>query len=139
MTTLASIETDESFRPKRANLYAGVILGVGFILGPLALAMFLLFRDAPPRRVEPSMPANIMTGLIVVVAPLIGLFLLYCMKNLFTHRVDLGREGFVYSMAGSTDICRWADVEKIQEVLTWSRLRCSTYPVDVSITSIVVS
>ncbi len=54
MPTPESIETSESFRPKRANLYAGVILGVGFILGPLALALFLLLRDAP----QPNFPSS---------------------------------------------------------------------------------
>jgi len=74
------------FRPKKANLIAGVILGLLLMIGGVAAAIGLSFRASQQ---APSAGEKILVygliGILGVLLPLCGVALLVWMKRLFSH------------------------------------------------------
>lgn len=64
--------------------------------------------------------ANIAVGLFALVTPIVGCVILHLVKNLSTHNVEMGQEGFIFTMAGETDICHWTDVEEREQAIRFT-------------------
>jgi len=100
-----------------ANLIAGTILGLGLIIGSISLDVFLArWDDQRPHGPEDKIAKYVLLTMIGVIPPAIGIALLYWMKRLGSHRVTVHENGFSYVYAGSTEICLWTELEKIQEM-----------------------
>ncbi len=118
-----------SFRPKKANLVAGTILGVALVVGGVAFVVFEVRRDYPRRLDTGDQIARYaILGLIGGGAPLGGLALLLWMKRLAFHRVSVYEHGFSYFYRGLDETCPWTEIEKIDEVFTEEQMKVLKIP-----------
>lgn len=120
----------ESFRPKRANIAAGFILGFALILGGVSGAAYLLLRDDPkPVQAMSDWIAKyvIIAGLGLAV-PALGVALVVWMKRLISHEVTFCENGLIYQYAGATDVVPWLEIAKITEVFTQESLKVLKVP-----------
>ena len=119
-----------TFRAKRSNIIAGAILGLGLLVGGIALAVFII--QSPDRKPDIELSDKIakyvIAGLMGLGAPLGGACLLWWVKNLATHRVELCENGFSYFYGGVMELCSWSETAKIQEVFTEEQMKVLKVP-----------
>ncbi len=120
---------EETFKPSLANVAAGVILGLGLVIGGIALAVYIALKPAGPNETSGDHFAKyaIMAvgGLLL---PLMGGALVFGMRELAAHRVLLHEHGFQYLSGKSVDVCHWQDVTEIREVFTHEELKVAKLP-----------
>lgn len=123
-------EVRDTFRPKLANIWAGVILGLGLIAGGISAALLLALRE-DPKPLQTTADRVAKFGFILafaVGAPAGGVVLLLFVKDLVGHSVSVFDSGFSYVDHGATEIVPWTEVEKITEVFTHERLQVLKIP-----------
>jgi hypothetical protein len=119
----------DTFRPKIANICAGSILGLALIVGGISFAVFFTQRRDPrPLDTKDQIAKYVLIGVIGVGAPIGGIALLAWMKRLASHRVTVHENGFSFVYTGSTEICKWEELVKINEVFTQEQLKVLKIP-----------
>jgi predicted Zn-ribbon and HTH transcriptional regulator len=122
-------EVRHTFKPKMANIFAGVIIGLLLIVGGLSLAIFLTVREDPkPLDDKNRIAKYAFIAALGIVAPIGGVALLVRMKSFLTHRVTLHDEGFRYALGRRDDAYLWSDVRKISEIFTHEQLKVLKVP-----------
>jgi hypothetical protein len=114
----------ETFRPSRANLIAGLILGG--LAGAAGLAL-IGFQVREVVLNGGNLPVNTdvkfqSSWISVGLASLIGLVLfgvgvgvVWFVRGLFGARVVVCRDGFVQDLGGARVACRWGEIAEVQE------------------------
>ncbi len=122
-------EIRHTFRPKMANIVAGAILGLALLVGGISLAVYVVRRPDPkPLDTGNRIGKYAIIGMLGIGAPVGGIALLVWMKRLAAHRVTVHEHGFSYVYAGTTEICLWTEVAKIDEVFTEEQLKVLKLP-----------
>lgn len=117
------------FRPKKANIIAGVIIGLLLILGGISAATLIAVqRDPPHQALGDKIGKYVCIGLLGILLPAGGIPLLLWMKRLASHRVVIFEHGFSYGYVDHAEICPWADIEKVDEVFTKEELKILKLP-----------
>lgn len=122
-------EVRQVFRPKIANLVAGMILGSAMAIGGVLAAIALLLRDSRrPMQTGDQIAFYVIIVVLGVALPAGGIAILVWVKRTLSHRVTVFDRGFTYLYGGSTEICAWDDVDKIIEVFTAEELKVLKLP-----------
>lgn len=126
-TALGSVR--DTFQAGRANIVAGVILGIALIVGGILAALYLMDKEPPPQQSKGDRIGKyvLMLGLGVG-APIGGLVMLIWMKRLFGHRVLVGDNGIAYIYRGRTEIILWEQIAGVREVYTHESMKILKIP-----------
>lgn len=110
-------------------MIAGAIIGLGMLLGGISTAVLMTKQHGfRPPNLSDQITNYVMITFVGVVIPLAGIGMLVWMKRLFSHRVILHINGFVFVYASTAETVLWCDLEKISEVFTEERLQVLHFP-----------
>jgi hypothetical protein len=126
LTDLAIIGgVQETYRPDRTNLGAGVISAIVLIVGGLCMAYAWAARENPQPIEDTKYMANGMLGILALIA---GLVLLTWVRRLFSHKVLLAEHGIAFFHRGRMDLTVWNQILEIHEILTHESVKLINLP-----------
>src|SRR5579862_7397892 len=119
-------EATAEFRSALANSIAGIILGLLCVAGAAGSVVLLI---NPPAQAKEDLSKNVaaaavaITTVIVIGLVFLGLGLGTVVWSLrsFRLRVVIYPKGFVFIFKGKMDTCAWDQIDRINEIWTWTR------------------
>ena len=122
-------ETKQVFRPRMDNLIAGIILGLGLIIGGVFLANYFAEKHfANPRETVDYIGRYAIYAILGLGGPIGGVTLIYRMILLVSHQVTIWDNGFSYKYGNKNETCLWSQLQKIYEIFTEEELKILKVP-----------
>lgn len=105
-----------TFRPTRASLLGGLIVGLGFALGPPAAAAAVRFSTLRQTlKLEERTAAVVLAILFGLALTGFGVWMLVRMARLCFHRVIVCDRGFRYGPSWNERTCHWMEIGWVEE------------------------
>jgi hypothetical protein len=105
-----------TFRPTRASLLGGLLVGLGFALGPLAGAALVRFTALGQALKLHERTAAVVLAIVFGLALTgFGVWMLVWFARMCFHRVVVCEQGFRYGPPWSERTCHWLEIGWVEE------------------------